>query len=65
MFGFGKKKKEEKLEEPKKKEIQEMNFDGIMKEFEDNNASILKEIDDLMAECDRRLAEEKAKKKED
>ncbi len=65
MFGFGKKKKEEKLEEPKKKEIQEMNFDGIMKEFEDNNASVLKEIDDLMAECDRRLAEEKAKKKED
>ena len=65
MFGFGKKKKEEKQEEPKKEEIQEMNFDGIMKEFEDNNASILKEIDDLMAECDRRLAEEKAKKKED
>ena len=65
MFGFGKKKKEEKLEEPKKKEIQEMNFDGIMKEFEDNNASVLKEIDDLMAECDRRLAEEKAKKNED
>lgn len=62
MFGFGKKKKAEKLEEPKKEEIQEMNFDGIMKEFEDNNASILKEIDDLMAECDRRLAEEKAKK---
>lgn len=65
MFGFGKKKKAEKQEEPKKEEIQEMNFDGIMKEFEDNNASILKEIDDLMAECDRRLAEEKAKKKED
>lgn len=65
MFGFGKKKKAEKQEEPKKEEIQEMNFDGIMKEFEDNNASILKEMDDLMAECDRRLAEEKAKKTED
>lgn len=65
MFGFGKKKKAEKQEEPKKEEIQEMNFDGIMKEFEDNNASVLKEIDDLMAECDRRLAEEKAKKNED
>ena len=40
MFGFGKKKKTGKQEEPKKEEIQEMNFDGIMKEFEDNNASI-------------------------
>ena len=65
MFGFGKKKKEEKLEEPKKKEIQEMNFDSIMNEFEESNASILKEMDDLIAECDRRIAEEKAKKKED
>lgn len=64
MFGLGK-KKEEIQAEPKKEEIPEMNFDIIMNEFEENKASVLKEIDDLMEECRRRIAEEEAKKKDD
>lgn len=73
MFGFGKKKEEIQAEpkkeeipvEPMKEEIPEMNFDIIMNEFEENKASVLKEIDDLMEECRRRIAEEEAKKKDD
>lgn len=69
FFDFLKNKPNEKKEEPKKENIQTKNdiasaLQSQLNENEQMTNSILQEIDDLMAECDRRLEEQEKNKEQ-